>query len=452
MANMGLVQAARQIESYGRGPDTTLAHISPDEAEFVDYLQGGRRENPHTGLPEYSMFGKILKAVARVAGGIGGFMIGGPAGAALGSGIATKLTGGSWKDALKGAAMSGIGGELGQGLSGAGWSVTGAGSAAASGAAAGTGTLTGTQGLNASLAASGGSGSLGATPGFYSSLANAGSAAGGTAGASGLSALSTAAPGALASAAPTGLGAALAPIGGYGSLAAGLGSLSTPLSPETSMNGPAPAPGPQINLNVAPFDRKYQPYTGDATKFGQQPGGWQFFDEVNPQPKYLARGGQVRGYALGGGVMNMQQPGGGLMGLGGLRNPGIPSQIQIPSTPMPGQQSAGAMNPRDNSPAAQRQRILAAARIGYMSAADGGPIYGPGDGKSDDIPANLSNNEHVIDSSTISDLGNGDPDSGHARMEQIKTEIRRRAGRRNPHKPTPKQSGSARGLVGMVMK
>ena len=57
---MGLVDAARQIESYGRGPDKTLAHISPNESAVMDYLQGGRRENPSTGLPEYSMFGNIL--------------------------------------------------------------------------------------------------------------------------------------------------------------------------------------------------------------------------------------------------------------------------------------------------------------------------------------------------------------------------------------------------------
>ena len=82
---MGLVNAARQIESYGMGPDRQLAHISPDEAQLMDTLQGGRRVNSMTGLPQYGMFGKILKAVARVAATTVGFMYGGPLGAAAAS-------------------------------------------------------------------------------------------------------------------------------------------------------------------------------------------------------------------------------------------------------------------------------------------------------------------------------------------------------------------------------
>ena len=58
---MGLVHAARQIEAQGRGPDTSLAHISADESAMLDYMQGGRRTNPVTGLAEYGKFGNILK-------------------------------------------------------------------------------------------------------------------------------------------------------------------------------------------------------------------------------------------------------------------------------------------------------------------------------------------------------------------------------------------------------
>lgn len=112
---------ANQVASYGRGSDTMLAHVSPDEAKFIDYLQGGTRTNPNTGLPEYGLLGDILKAAVRVGAGVVGLTLGGPAGAAIGSGLATKLTGGSWKDALKSGAFSGIGSEIAQGASGRGW-------------------------------------------------------------------------------------------------------------------------------------------------------------------------------------------------------------------------------------------------------------------------------------------------------------------------------------------
>lgn len=105
---MGLVHAARQLEMYGDGPDTSLAHISPDESAMLDYLQGGRRMNTATGLPQYSLFGDILKAVARIAATTVGFMYGGPLGAAAGSAAATKLTGGSWKDAAISGGLSGL--------------------------------------------------------------------------------------------------------------------------------------------------------------------------------------------------------------------------------------------------------------------------------------------------------------------------------------------------------
>ena len=58
-----------------------------------------------------------------------------------------------------------------------------------------------------------------------------------------------------------------------------------------------------------------------------------------------------------------------------------------------------------------------------------------------DIPALLSNGEHVIDAATVSDLGNGDNDTGQKRLEQIKHKIRSSAGRKNPRKASPKQKG-----------
>lgn len=52
----------------------------------------------------------------------------------------------------------------------------------------------------------------------------------------------------------------------------------------------------------------------------------------------------------------------------------------------------------------------------------GGALTGPGDGMSDSIVANggqvaLSNNEHVLDAATVSDIGNGSSSAGHAKID-----------------------------------
>ncbi len=394
----GLQSAAQQLSAYGRGPDTMLAHISPDEAQFIDQIQGGRKTNPMTGLPEYSLFGKILKAVVRVGAGIGGFMLGGPAGAAAGSAAATKLTGGSWKDALKAGAFSGIGSGVAQGLGGGGWSLTGNSTS--------LGNVAGLAGENTAA--------MNAGMGLAGETAAAAAPAAGGLGQLGSQLLSTAQT--------------------YPGMAAGIGALSTPL--EGTGGGDAvtpPPPGNTINVNAKPFHRQYQPYTGDYNTFGQQPGGWKFFDEPNPMPEY-AEGGRVRGYAFGGGVDNQRQLGQGLGGFAGLRNPGIPSQITVPHLMQPGAPPEG-INPRDNSPQAQRLRIRQAAMMGYVNAKDGGAISGPGDGESDSIPAMLSDGEHVVDQKTVSMIGGGSNAQGHKALERMKQRARAGAGMKHPKKP-----------------
>lgn len=441
MAGQGLSSAAQQLQSYGRGRDTMLAHIAPDEAEFIDAIQGGRRTNPMTGLPEYGLFGKILKAVVRVGAGIGGFMLGGPAGAALASGAATKLTGGSWKQALKAGALSGIGSGVTQGLTGGGWNLTGTGTplsnalgggAANAGGSAGVGaSISGapsvaqtaaaagmptgaTTGLGASLATAGGPGaSIGTSPGFMSGLSSAAPAASG------------------------GLSSALSSIGGWPGAVAGLGGLSNPLTADDS-GGPAPLSPNNININVKPFNRQQRPYTGDPLTAAEHPGGWQYFDNVNPSPEYLAHGGVVGGmrhYDMGGAVMGPRPLGGGIGGLGAPRALGIPSQIEAPHLQPPGQMSQQAMQMRDMSPGAQRAKLRQAAIMGYVSAKDGGAVSGPGGPEDDEVPAMLSNGEHVIDQKTVKAAGNGSLTRGHKAIERFKRQARKNAGYKNPSKP-----------------
>lgn len=408
----GLPAAAQQVQAMGRGPDTMLAHISPDEAKFIDYMQGGRKTNPLTGLPEYSQFGNILKAVARAAGAIGGFMIGGPAGAAVGAGAATKLTGGSWKDALGSAAMSGLGGELGQGFTGGGWNPIG-GSLGGSSAAAGA------RGFTADLEAGGT---------LPSETARAVS--------------------------PSFVQTAKSWPGIAAGLGANMGGQSQPTPP------PMPMPEPnKINLNIVPQPRSFKPFPGDQLHAAEPGGGlqgYEFYDPLNPQPQYQARGGAVRRYDIGGPVVQ-SGPTLGVRGIrgGGADMPGAPGQV-VNAVPAGGIGGIGAHEPF----------LRKAAMLGYMNApgmpgspgtgsgmgmarggsvggrqipppspaAQAGSVYGNPTG-GDAVPAVLQNNEHVIDSGTVALSGNGDPDAGHRVMENIKQEIRARAGQKNPKTP-----------------
>jgi len=440
---MGLVHAARQIEAQGRGPDTSLAHISPDESAMLDYMQGGRRMNPVTGLPEYSMFGKILKSVARIGATTAGFMYGGPLGAAAANAAITKLTGGSLKQALTSGAISGITAGLGNyasGVRGLGNIATTTGNSLATGAGA-AGSSTAGAGLSTGaipdiatpvggFAATAPS-TVSVSPGFMSGLQTPSSAvpssfmssapsaitpsAVGSAGISGGlgSGVSSSLPGVttgVAASAPSGWASSLAPIIG-----------------ENTANYLGTTPGTTMALQsgLSPFMEKKKEKDSEFEKLPE-------FDPSNVsswlKPAYGAEAKARRLQMVP--IKNYQNftpeeyP--GLMGMnqqmyadGGDVAPagmGLPQSAAIP-------------------------QLMSAAQWGYLNARTGGRINGPGDGKSDDIPALLSNGEHVIDAATVSDLGNGDNDTGQKRLEQIKHKIRSSAGRKNPRKASPKQKG-----------
>jgi hypothetical protein len=51
------------------------------------------------------------------------------------------------------------------------------------------------------------------------------------------------------------------------------------------------------------------------------------------------------------------------------------------------------------------------------------------DGRSDHIPAMLSDGEYVIDAETVALLGNGSNEAGANRLEQMRQEIRKQKGK-----------------------
>jgi len=98
---------AKALAKTGRGPDTELLHVSRNELKHLAGLAGLKElpKNPVTGLHEAGLFESILPIVGGVAGGV----FGGPMGAAAGAGLGTKLAGGSNEEALRNAAIGGIG-------------------------------------------------------------------------------------------------------------------------------------------------------------------------------------------------------------------------------------------------------------------------------------------------------------------------------------------------------
>ena len=84
---MSLHKFAEQVASQGRGDDSLLVHMTPDEVRNLQQFAQANGTtltiNPTTGLPEAGMLSDLFKAIAPIA--LGAFL--GPAGAALGGGF-----------------------------------------------------------------------------------------------------------------------------------------------------------------------------------------------------------------------------------------------------------------------------------------------------------------------------------------------------------------------------
>ena len=108
-----------KLRLQGGHGDTELAIITPFIMEkFSEWAGKEPTINQETGLPEFGFFGGFFRTVARVVAPIAGFVFGGPVGAALAGGLATKLTGGSWGQALGAGALSGLGAWAAPGIGG----------------------------------------------------------------------------------------------------------------------------------------------------------------------------------------------------------------------------------------------------------------------------------------------------------------------------------------------
>ena len=84
---MSLHKFAQEVASKGRGDDSLLIHMTPDEVQRLQaFAEANGRSltiNPDTGLPEAGMLSDLFKTIAPIA--LGAFL--GPAGAAIGGGF-----------------------------------------------------------------------------------------------------------------------------------------------------------------------------------------------------------------------------------------------------------------------------------------------------------------------------------------------------------------------------
>jgi hypothetical protein len=128
---MSLQLAAQHLASRGRGPDTTLVHMAPQEVAGLQALAmrhgGSLTTNPDTGLAEAGFLSSILPMVAGAFLGPAGFGL-----TAMQAGLAAGALGTVATGSLKKGLMAGFGAYGGAGLAG---SLMGAGAGAAQNAA-----------------------------------------------------------------------------------------------------------------------------------------------------------------------------------------------------------------------------------------------------------------------------------------------------------------------------
>jgi len=246
-----------------------------------------------------------------------------------------------------------------------------------------------------------------------------------------------------------------------------LGSLGSS-GPQSSQPNPGGTRDANFNrpLDLYEYMRDRANYGGDLRKYGQtgQGGEFQYFQNTrfNPVPIAARMGGliQMKHFAQGGQAQGMQDPRraqmmqamaqqrpagqGGPMGMAQGRPPMMQGGA-MPQRPMAPQNAQGglqAMAPQGRPQMPQRPRDPKMAYYQYgnapakaMAMAMGGlssvhsmKIGGGADGRSDDVPAVLSDGEYVMDAESVALLGNGSSKAGAAKLDQMRSKLRQHKG------------------------
>lgn len=379
-ARGGLVTSARRLAAAGRYGDDMLVHVNRDEFNEMRKSWGEPTINPKTGLPEYWLMA-LLGALKAFFGTAAGHAV--LSGAAVGAGTAAVKGGNVVKGALTGAAMGGLGswatGSLGSGIGAAKNAYYGATPAGATVAAD----------VAKEAAASG------AASGAASSAAPTTAAKLGALAASSESAAPAAATGA-----GSGMVGALAqkaldnPMATAMVASALSGSGASPSDAPPAANPTATDPNFLTHLTPSKLNRTRQPMLENIDD-------WYHYGEKPQQPFYLNND-------LG-------------------TSPLVPPGTNVAAPPVDVSTGLEGLSPEQRRWA---QAMMArSGNYGQIQAAAGGSIAGPGTGRSDSIPAKLSDGEYVMDAETVSLLGDGSARAGAARLDQLRQSLRQHKGK-----------------------
>jgi hypothetical protein len=98
------------------------------------------------------------------------------------------------------------------------------------------------------------------------------------------------------------------------------------------------------------------------------------------------------------------------------------------TSPVPGNPAGPIMQQRD--PMAMAEGGALAAKRGGRSQRTEFAVNGPGTGRSDDIPAVLSDGEYVIDAETVALLGDGSSKAGAKKLDDLRVKVRKHKGQK----------------------
>lgn len=433
--NPPLARAAKAVAKAGRHGDTVIVHMSPEEFMALKRAWGEPTINPVTGQPEYFRLGRIFRSVAPILAAVAApFLapaIGGALGlsGALGSTVGSALLGagaGGLSGGARGALMGGLTGGIGSAIApvlGNTFAGIAPETAAKFGITGGADTIFG-----------GGASLLGGAPGSAltvgpgttlgtnaGNMLNAGPTGGVTQG--GMTVGGAGMPGATVGAAPV-TPSALASSGMT------LGGGAGMEAPVFDFGSRLTDPGGGSKFLASPL------VSGAATAAATAPAAAQQGSWLSRNWMPLAAGG-VGLAALGSMGGEQQQPvrqaSTGPIDQGPYAQPlNLTDDRETVNVNMPTQDwYTYGRRPEVEFFRNNRIPVRKAAHGGLMRMANGSYVPSQGNGGQDDkIPAVLSDGEYVMDATTVSDLGDGNPEAGAKKLDRLRDEVAKQKGRR----------------------
>lgn len=421
-AEGGLHDEALAVRKAGRNGDSRLVHVNDDEFAEMVAQYGEPTINPETGMPEFFLggLGKILKKLAPIAAfaipvigpALGTALgVGATAGTALAGAGLGALGGGGIKGAALGALTGGLGasgapGKIGGAILGQGASQATKNALGQALISAGTGAASGQNPLTSALG--------GAAQGYFMTPRTA---AGTTA--------------------PSDIivtrGASSAPINPSIGTNPTFGIDNATQAAINSVAGTSPAPAPTSGV-ISDYANNAVAKLAPATTTAQ-PNWWnrdvgflgKFGRDLGIKNKHAA----LVGGLLAAGAIDAAKP---------KEDTSMPSQEAFfgPSFSQSSLKAPGnfrlASVASGTSPESAAAEYAKKYFTGFAGGGDVGhgsfAVHGPGTGRSDEIPAMLSDGEYVVDAETVALLGDGSPKAGAKRLDDLRVKIRKHKGKK----------------------